>query len=200
MTYIIGLTGGLGAGKTAAADFFKQVGVPIIDADVIAKSLVTQNSPALSKIVEHFGTQILLENGELNRSALREIIFENPLERKWLENLLHPEIRTRIKQQIKEVTYPYCIVVIPLLAENYAAYQDLLHHVIVVQTTPSLQKHRISIRDKSTDTLIDKMLQSQVTQEERLKIAHTILPNSGTLDELNAKVKLLHQGFLNSIP
>ncbi len=196
MTFVIGLTGGIGSGKTTTADFFKELGVPVIDADLIAKALVAKGSEALSKIIEHFGSDLLLDNGELNRSALREIIFENNDERLWLQSLLHPAIQSTIQQEIRKVTAPYCIVVIPLLAENFNAYQHLLNHIIVVQASEFLQVARVSERDKTPQETIKKMLHTQASPAERLKIAQSILHNTGSLEELCETVKTLHLGFL----
>ncbi len=196
MTFIIGLTGGLGSGKSTTADYFKALGVPIIDADVIAKSLVAKGTPALKSIVEHFGSDILLDNGELNRSALREIIFEKNDEREWLQALLHPAIQKNVQEQVEQVKAPYCIVVIPLLAENFAAYQHLLDHIIVVQASEYLQISRVSTRDKTPQNTIKKMLDAQASPAQRLMIAQSTLHNTGSLEDLAQMVKTLHLGFL----
>lgn len=196
MTFIIGLTGGLGSGKSTTADYFKALGVPIIDADVIAKSLVAKGTPALKSIVEHFGSDILLDNGELNRSALREIIFEKNDEREWLQALLHPAIQKNVQEQVEQVKAPYCIVVIPLLAEYFAAYQHLLDHIIVVQASEYLQISRVSTRDKTPQNTIKKMLDAQASPAQRLMIAQSTLHNTGSLEDLAQMVKTLHLGFL----
>ena len=115
---IVGLTGGIGSGKSTVAKLFEERGVPIIDADVIAREVTQPDSAEFKTIIDHFGEQILLENGSINRTKLRKIIFEHPQERKWLENLLHPVIRNCIEQQIALIFAPYCILIIPLLFET----------------------------------------------------------------------------------
>lgn len=198
MTYIVGLTGGIGAGKSTVAEFFQQRGAPVIDADVIAKSLVEKGKPALGKIVEKYGASILTSKGELNRTALRGIIFDSKEDRVWLECLLHPSIRAQIQEQVNAVDYPYCIVVIPLLAQNYDAYKPMLDHVLLIETSEENQVARVQNRDKSTQALIHKMIQAQSTVEERIPIAHTILHNNGSVIELKEKVDALHQVFLQA--
>ena len=118
MSYIVGLTGGIGSGKTTIANLFADLGVPLVDADVVAREVVAKDSPLLSKIVEHFGAQILTEQGELNRVALRERVFSHDEDKLWLNNLLHPAIRERMKQQLAEQTATYTLFVVPLLIEN----------------------------------------------------------------------------------
>jgi dephospho-CoA kinase len=196
MAYIVGLTGGVGSGKSTAAQYFAEMGAPIIDADKIAHQLVTPNQPAFKKIVERFGEKIVLANGTLNRSALRDIIFDDSSERVWLEDLLHPRINQTILNEIQTVTYPYCIVMIPLLVEHYEKYQHILDYVIVMKTSVEQQLEWGAKRENTTTAEIQKIIDAQATQEERNKIANTILDNEGSLQVLKDKVQELHQVFM----
>lgn len=195
MTYVVGLTGGIGSGKTTVANFFSKLNVPIIDADELAREVVAKESPLLAQLVAHFGTVILRSDGQLDRSALRRMVFADATQRKWLEALLHPAIDDAILRKISELNYPYCIVVIPLLAEYYSRYQKLLSHVIVVDTP--IEKQRLQAVNRDQDpAMVDQIIQSQATAKERLKIANTVLENIGNLEDLEKKVTSLHQIFL----
>lgn len=199
MTYKIGLTGGIGSGKSAASQFFSELGVPIIDADTISRELVAPGHIALTKIVERFGAQLIQANGELNRLALRELIFNDPKEKRWLEQLLHPLIYQAITLQLNQIHDKYCIIVIPLLAENFEKYQSLLDHVIVIDTNENQQLTWASSRDKTNKTNIQKIIHSQSSRQKRLSIADTVLPNDGTLDDLKTKIKNLHKSILKTL-
>ncbi|MBS0290577.1 MAG: dephospho-CoA kinase [Proteobacteria bacterium] len=196
MTYVVGLTGGIGSGKSVIAEFFAALGTPIIDADQLAKALVTPTQPDYHKIVAHFGIKVLHPNGELNRKTLREIVFNDEKERKWLENLLHPIILASIKQEISKLNQPYCIVIIPLLVEQIDSYKPLLNHIVVVDTPKAHQLQWATQRDNCNQDLIQKVIRTQAGPEERLKIADTILHNHGSLTDLENKIKDLHQKFL----
>ncbi len=198
MTYIVGLTGGIGAGKSTVASLFQDLGVPVIDADEIARECVMKESTALAQIKARFGERILTAKGELNRSLLRDIVFSNLEDKHWLEALLHPEIHARLINKIQQCTSPYCIVVIPLLAESFEKYKDILDTVLVVDASPSLQIERAALRDKSKEAHIQKILQDQATREERLKIAQHVLQNEGNIDLLKEKVDALNQQFLTT--
>lgn len=196
MTYVVALTGGMGSGKSTAANFFADLGVPIIDTDQIARDLVTPSQPALLQIIQKFGKSILQPNGELDRFAMREIIFNHPDYKLWLENLLHPLIREKVKAAISKVNYPYCIVVIPLLAEHYHDYQKIIDHIINIDVSEDKQILRAALRDQNPESLIKKMLESQVTRQDRIKIADTVLHNNDNVEALQNKIKELHLFFL----
>ena len=196
MTFIVGLTGGIGSGKSTAAQYFQEFGATIIDADAIAHQLVKPQQPALKKIIDHFGEEFLLPNGALDRRALRNVIFDNLSERLWLEELLHPLINQEILNQIQTVTYPYCIVVIPLLVEHYEKYQHLLDYVIVMKTSLEQQLSWGAKRERASVDEIQKIIDAQATQGERSKIANAILDNEGSLEVLKSKVQELHLAFL----
>ncbi|MBS0289183.1 MAG: dephospho-CoA kinase [Proteobacteria bacterium] len=196
MTLIVGLTGGLGSGKSTVADFFKSLGIGVIDADEIAKALVKKGEPALTQIVSRFGKAILTPEGELNRPLMREKIFNNAEDKLWLENLLHPIIFHSIKEQVSSLKGPYCVVVVPLLAERIAKYKDFLDHILVVDAKEAQQIAWTAMRDNIEPELIKKMIHAQASREERLKIADTVIVNAGSLEELKKKVEEVHRKFL----
>lgn len=198
MSYIVGLTGGIGSGKTTIANLFADLGVPLVDADVVAREVVAKDSPLLSKIVEHFGAQILTKQGELNRAALREIVFHHDEEKQWLNNLLHPAIRERMKQQLSEQTAPYTLFVVPLLIENKLT--ALCDRILVVDVSPQTQLARSAQRDNNNFEQIQRIMNSQVSQQERLKWADDVINNdtdlAQNLPHLQKKVLELHQFYL----
>ncbi|HHF4335770.1 dephospho-CoA kinase [Haemophilus influenzae] len=198
MTYIVGLTGGIGSGKTTIANLFADLDVPLVDADVVAREVVAKGSPLLSKIVEHFGSQILTKQGELNRAALREIVFHHDEEKQWLNNLLHPAIRERMKQQLSEQTAPYTLFVVPLLIENKLT--ALCDRILVVDVSPQTQLARSAQRDNNNFEQIQRIMNSQVSQQERLKWADDVINNDADLAQnlphLQKKVLELHQFYL----
>ncbi len=198
MTYIVGLTGGIGSGKTTIANLFAELGVPLVDADVVAREVVAKGSPLLSKIVEHFGSQILTKQGELNRAALRERVFNHDEEKQWLNNLLHPAIRERMKQQLSEQTAPYTLFVVPLLIENKLT--ALCDRILVVDVSPQTQLARSAQRDNNNFEQIQRIMNSQVSQQARLKWADDVINNdtdlAQNLPHLQKKVLELHQFYL----
>jgi len=195
MSYVLALTGGIGSGKSFAAKLFAQLQVPIIDADRISKSLTQPESIAYHEIVAHFGNNILLDDKQINRSKLREIVFQEPKHRIWLEHCLHPRILDAIKHQIHSIKAPYCIVVIPLLAENFEQYQELIDHVVVVDLDDKTRFERLMKRDKQSLEALKKIIATQATSLQRAKIANTILDNSGTPEQLTHQVLKLHELF-----
>lgn len=199
MTYVVALTGGIGSGKSTVAHYFSKLGVPIIDADLIARDLVKPNTPAYQQILHRWGQEVLQENKELNRHLIREKIFSNKDDKNWLEKLLHPYIRDAIQTAIQNVQYPYCIIVIPLLAENFNAYQPIIQQVIVVDVTPDQQLARTLARDPSSKLLVEKIMASQASRADRLKIAHTVLSNEeDDLSRIEKKVRDLHREILKT--
>lgn len=190
---IIGLTGGIGSGKSTVADLFSKLGAPIIDSDVIAREVLTKGN-LLKKIIAHFGSGILDEKAQLDRTKLRKCVFENVAKRQWLENLLHPLIITEIKQRIATLNASYCVVVIPLLTEVPDA-QKLVDRILVVDTPEELQIQRAVERDKSTAEEIKRILASQVDRAQRLKMADDVLSNTGDIAALRQAVTELHQRY-----
>lgn len=191
----VGLTGGIASGKTTVSDLFAKLGVPIIDADIIAHQLTEKNTHAYHHIITHFGEAILNADHTLNRKKLRDIIFENVSEKKWLENLLHPLIRDKIKQSIANVTDAYCICVIPLLAES--KHIDFIDRVLVVTAPEALQIARATKRDHAHAEQIKKIIHAQAKSDKRLNIANDVINNDRGIDELEKKVLQLHQHYLS---
>jgi dephospho-CoA kinase len=194
-TFTVGLTGGIGSGKTTVAFLFEQLNIKIIDTDVIARDITAPQTEAFTKILEHFGKSILAKDGTINRSLLRDIIFKNPEERKWLEKLLHPFILVEAKQQIDKVTTPYCMVIIPLLFET--GPHTYLDRILVVDTTEETQIERTKLRDQTSSESVRNIINTQFAREKRLAGADDIILNSGEMKDLLPQVKKLHQLYLS---
>lgn len=198
MTYIVGVTGGIGSGKSTITDLFAELDVPSVDADLIARQIVKKGSPLLDKIVEYFGKHILLENGELDRAALRQLIFANEKAKNWLNNLLHPVISKEMISQLSAQNSPYTLFVVPLLIENNLT--ALCNRVLVVDVAPETQLARAAKRDKNNLQQIQRIIDAQVSQTERLKWATDVINNDLDLAEnlphLKQKVLELHRFYL----
>ena len=186
----VGLTGGIGSGKSTAAQRFEELGVPIVDADVIARNVVEPGNPALEEVIAAFGDKVVNSDGELDRTELRKIVFENKEHKALLESILHPRIYDEILRQLDRLSAPYCIVVIPLLAETKRNYP--LDRVLVIDLPHALQLERTSARDQQSVEKIDKIIQSQSSRKKRLSLADDIVENSGTVESLHEKIDLLH--------
>ncbi|WP_339668741.1 dephospho-CoA kinase [Dasania marina] len=195
---IIGLTGGIGSGKTAASDYFKQLGIDIVDADEVARLVVANGSPALARISEHFGSSILRPDGGLNRAQLRDIIFQNPEQKTWLEQLLHPLIRLSITEQLANASSPYTIFVSPLLLET--DQQQLCDRILVIDVPAALQLQRASNRDNNNSEQIQRIIDSQIPRQERLKLADDVIDNSDDVAALQQKIDTLHAKYLTLSP
>lgn len=189
----IGLTGGIGSGKTTVANLFEDLEITIIDSDVIARELIVSEH-VFSEVLKKFGASILNNKGELDRKKLRTLIFNDSDTKKWLEDLLHPLIKKEIQRQILKASSLYCIIVIPLLVETQS--YDLIDRVLLVDAKEEEQLKRTSLRDQLDEKHIIKMLQGQATRKERLAIADDIIHNSGSLDDLKKQVTQLHQFYL----
>ncbi len=192
---IVGLTGGIGSGKSTVANHFADLGVDLIDADEIAREVVQTGTPALAQIAEHFGTEILTPNGELKRRELRKIIFSSLEEKQWLEALLHPLINQGIAERIQQTRSPYCLLVSPLLIET--AQRELVDHVLVIDVPESVQLQRTQDRDGSDIATIQAIIESQSSREQRLEQADDVLDNNLPLASLPERVEILHRKFLN---
>ena len=187
---IIGLTGGIGSGKSAVSVQLTALGILVVDADQVAREVVLVGSPALHSIAKHFGTQILHHDGCLNRAALRQQIFADKTQRQWLEALLHPLIGVAIKEQLAGATSLYAVLESPLLLET--AQHKTTDFVVVVDASESLQRQRACQRDGSTKLQIDAIISSQMPRQQRLDKAHWVLDNQHDLDHLSAQVLKLH--------
>ncbi|MCQ4275016.1 dephospho-CoA kinase [Stutzerimonas degradans] len=191
--WILGLTGGIGSGKTAAANHFARLGIHVVDADQAARWVVEPGRPALQQIVEHFGPGVLHE-GALNRAALRERIFLDPNERIWLERLLHPLIRAEVAAHLADAESPYAILVSPLLVES-GQYRQV-DRVLVVDVPEALQVERTVGRDLTSEEQVRAILKVQASREERLRHADDVLLNDHDLAWLQAEVERLHRFYL----
>ncbi|MGL4315526.1 MAG: dephospho-CoA kinase [Pseudomonas sp.] len=192
--WILGLTGGIGSGKSAVAQRFIDLGVHLVDADHAARWVVEPGRPALTKIVEHFGEQVLQADGTLNRAALRQLIFQDEQQRRWLESLLHPLIGAEIASYLAKAQSPYAILVSPLLVES--GQHRMTQRILVVDTPEQLQLQRTMSRDQSSEEQVRAIIQAQASREERLRHADDILSNDRDLAWLNSEVERLHHFYL----
>jgi len=189
--YTIALTGGIASGKSAVSRFFEQLSVDVIDADVIARNVVKKNTQGLKLLVKAFGQEILHEDGSLNRSKLRQHVFNNSQQLKQLNAITHPLIYAEIKIQIQRVSKSYCILVIPLLCES--SNYDWVDRVLVVDVKEETQRQRLVSRDSISEELAVKMLKSQCTRTQRLSLADDLINNESSLKSLEARVSNLHK-------
>ena len=191
--FLVGLTGGIGSGKTLVSDTFAQLGVDIVDADIIARDVVAPGSEGLSALVEHFGSGIVNASGELNRAALRERVFSNVEEKAWLNACLHPRIRHAMQQAAANVKSSYGILAVPLLIENDLT--GMVDRVTVVDCPEDMQVARAMQRDGSSETIIRSIIASQATREQRLAVADDVIDNSLTPEHTCEQVKALHATY-----
>lgn len=194
MPYVVGLTGGIGSGKSSVANLFGDLDVPIISADQLAREVVKPGSDALAQIVKHFGEAVLEVDGTLNRARLRKQIFQNKTERAWLENLLHPLIAEERLRQIAATSKPYVIVEIPLLLEK--SLGEEVDRVLVVDVPEALQIERVKQRDSVSKASIRAIMDTQVSASQRRASADDVIDNSGSLDDLRPQIESLHRKYL----
>jgi len=192
--WILGLTGGIGSGKSAAAQCFMELGVHLVDADNAARWVVEPGRPALGQIAEHFGADVLQPDGSLNRSALRELIFKDPQQRTWLEGLLHPLIREEIRQYLARAESAYAILVSPLLLET--SQHQMVQRVLVIDVPESVQIERTVLRDKTNEEQVRAILKAQASREERLGRADDVIVNDRDPAWLKSEVERLHHFYL----
>ncbi|RDE22803.1 dephospho-CoA kinase [Motiliproteus coralliicola] len=193
--YIVGLTGGIGSGKTTVANLFGAKGIDLVDADIVAREIVEPGQPALEAIAERFGTDILANDGSLRRAQLRQIVFTDPQQRIWLEQLTHPLIRRRILDQLNQAQSSYAMLVSPLLLETNQ--RQLCNHILVVDLPESLQLERTARRDNNSLEQVKAIMKAQTSRANRLKQADSRIDNSQQPDSLNKQVDDLHQQFLS---
>jgi dephospho-CoA kinase len=190
----VALTGGIASGKSTVAALFAGLGVPVIDLDQIAREVVAPGSELLAKVLARFGPAVRSADGTLDRAALRELVFRDPVARRELEALLHPAIRARAAERSARAGGPYQIIVIPLLAESGSAAE--YDRVLVVDCPEELQRQRLAQRDRAGSTLVAAALAAQATRAERLKLATDVIRNDATLEALRPRVQELHAQFL----
>lgn len=193
--YIIGLTGGIGSGKTAASDYLAlSYHIEVVDADIVAREVVMQGQPALLAIKQHFGQGVILANGQLNRAALREIVFNNPQEREALESITHPAIRELIQHKLAASLSVYTLLVSPLLFES--GQSRFAQRNLVIDCDNSQQQQRASQRDNVTPQQIQQIMAVQLSREERLQRADDVVVNTGNLADLYQQLDHLHHRYL----
>ena len=190
----IALTGGIGSGKTTVSDYFRKLGVPVIDADEASHKITQAGEPAVQKISDAFGDSVVDCDGNLDRTALRNIVFGDPESRKLLESILHPEIRRRMNEAASRTQSPYCLFSIPLLIETdqHTSYDRIL----VVEASEDRRRSWIQARSDLTQSEITAILAAQVSDEQRRRAADDLLINDGGIDDLHARIERLHQTYL----
>ncbi|OUS10677.1 dephospho-CoA kinase [Gammaproteobacteria bacterium 53_120_T64] len=192
--FVLGLTGGIGSGKSAVAACFKAYGIKVVDADIAARKVVEPGMPALQAIAEHFGGQVIQADGTMDRAVLRSIVFNDEQQRLWLEQLLHPAIGEWIATELASATSAYAILESPLLLETEQGKST--QRALVVDVSKELQIARATARDDNTREQIEAIIAAQLPREERLARADDVIDNSGTLADLQRGVATLHQQYL----
>lgn len=191
---IVGLTGGIGSGKSAAMNVFESLGIGCVDADVVARQVVEPGQPALKAISGYFGKDVLTSDGQLDRPALRTRIFQSPDDKKWLEALLHPLIREEMQRQLRAQQSPYSILVAPLLFEN--ELDKGCDATVLIDAPESVQIERVLARDGGSEEQARAIIRSQMSREEKKELADYVIPNTGTLAELRKQLVALHEQFM----
>lgn len=191
---VIGLTGGIGSGKSTVAALFAEHGVPVIDTDRIARELVEPGQPALEEIREAFGAEVLDPDGRLDRARLRAIVFGARERRLQLEAILHPRIRQTVRERIRALTTPYCLVAIPLLVET--GQRDQVDRVLVIDTPPEEQVRRTRARDGLSAAQVAAIMEAQADRQTRLAAADDVIRNDADLEHLRHEVERLHTRYL----
>jgi len=192
MGFVVGLTGGIGSGKTAVSDLFAARGITVADADVASRNVVLPGTPALAQIVDHFGEQILNEDGSLDRAALRQIVFADDHERKWLESVTVPAIMTELRQILASSQSPYSM----LMLSSGSGRSPLVHRSLVIDVPPELQIERVTRRDNNTPEQVKAIMAAQPSRQERLRYADDVIVNDGGMQRLEQEVERLHRQYL----
>ncbi|HEX2796240.1 MAG TPA: dephospho-CoA kinase [Immundisolibacter sp.] len=192
---VVGLTGGIAAGKSTATAFFQEHGVPVIDADEVARDVVAPGTPGLAAVAAAFGSQILQADGTLDRRRMREVVFADPAERRRLEAILHPLIQTEIRARLQQVRGPYCILAVPLLIES-AALRALVHRVLVIDVPVEVQLARLMQRDGMSAEQCQAMLAAQASRARRLEAADDVVDNATDVTALQRQLDSMHLRYL----
>jgi dephospho-CoA kinase len=193
----IGLTGGIGSGKTAASDHFARLGAEVIDTDLLSRELVEPGQAALNEIVDSFGAQVLTGDGHLDRARLGELVFGNPEARQQLEAILHPRIREAMLLRAEQSLAPYVVFVIPLLFET--GQQALVDRVLLIDVPEDLQRARVAERDQLDDARITRIMSAQTDRETRRSNADDIVCNDGDIASLHAEIEKLHRKYMDQV-
>ncbi len=194
---IIGLTGGIGSGKSSAANFFSAHNVLVLEADELAKEAITKGTDGFMQVVDCFGESILNESGEIDRDLMRERIFSDHTMKSKLESIIHPLVGNKILEKIAESISLYTVVEVPLIFETNS--MNNYDRILVIDCYKSFQLERSTRRDKNSQELIQKIIDSQCTREERLSIANDVIANNGSLEELKHKIKETHYFYTELI-
>jgi dephospho-CoA kinase len=197
--YVVGISGGIGSGKTTVTDLFAKYAIKVIDADVIAREIVEPGTPALKAIIDKCGQSVLdssggSSSGTLDRAKLRTLVFNNSEVKSWLNQLLHPAIREQMLLQTKQAESVYCLLSVPLLVEN-KLYQHV-DRVVIVDVHEQTQLQRTLLRDKTNEQQIRAIMRAQATRQQRLAVADDVIDNNGKADDLTEKVTQLHKHYL----
>ncbi|HAU4929401.1 dephospho-CoA kinase [Aeromonas hydrophila] len=193
--YVVAITGGIGSGKTTVANQFADLGIEVVDADVIAREVVEPGTPALAAIAAHFGSEVITPDGQLDRRRLRERVFTDPQAKGWLNALLHPLIRTEMQRQCAAARSPYCLLVVPLLVENRLT--ALANRVLVIDVDEATQIERTCRRDGVSREQAQAILAAQASRAERLAAADDVLDNqNGTPEAIKNRILALHETYL----
>lgn len=192
--FVVGVTGGIGSGKTAVTNAFAALGIDVVDADIASRIVVEPGTAALAQIAAHFGPAILQADGSLDRAALRKVIFADAGAKRWLEQLLHPLIAAEIRRQLEGAGSAYVIFVSPLLVEG--GQRQLCDRLLVVDVPEAVQLSRTMVRDSNDAEQVKRIIAAQASRAQRLAVADDVIDNTGTLEELRERVAELHRGYL----
>jgi len=195
MVYCVGLTGGIGCGKSTVAQMFEALGATIIDTDAISHTLTQPNAPSLKQIARQFGPAFISSEGELDRAKLRALIFSNPVQKTKLESILHPLIETQVRNELRHCQGSYALIVVPLLFET-SHYLPLIQRKLVVDCDERSQITRTAARSHLPEAEIRTIMAQQLSRQDRLKLADDILRNEANLDSLRDAVEVLHQQYM----
>ena len=191
---IIGLTGGIGSGKSAVANFFQDEGITVIDADELAREVIDKNSPGYQMIVDYFGSKIIDSNGLIDRAFLRKEAFDDDKKKKVLESIIHPLVKDLMTKRIATSNSVYSIIMVPLIFETNS--MSNYNRILVIDCDPKIQLERATLRDNNSNEQIQKIIDSQCSREERLSIANDVIPNNDSLENLKVRSLAMHKFYL----
>ena len=191
---IVGLTGGIGSGKSAAANFFQNEGITVIDADDLSREVIEEGTPGFASIVEYFGSKIIDSDGSINREHLRKEVFDDDKKKKLLESIIHPLVRELMVKKIAASKSPYSIVMVPLIFETNS--MSNYNRILVIDCDPKIQLERAMLRDNNSKAQIEKIMDTQCSREERISIANDIIPNNDSLENLKIRSIAMHKFYL----
>jgi len=191
---IIGLTGGIGSGKSAVANFFQDEGITVIDADELAREVIDKNSPGYKSIVDYFGSKIIDSNGLIDRAFLRKEAFDDDKKKKVLESIIHPLVKDLMTKRIATSNSVYSIIMVPLIFETNS--MSNYNRILVIDCDPKIQLERATLRDNNSNEQIQKIMDSQCSREERLSIANDVIPNNDSLENLKVRSLAMHKFYL----